>query len=156
MIPDILSYLQENFTKNLVAKEVAQKFNLCPFKFSRLFNQEVGIKFDFYIQQLRVNQAKSSLDNNFSIKRACYESGFQSESQFHKVFKKRVGLTPKEYKNAKIFDKEAIKNQLVDLMKEYCSGINNESVEWGVSFKTWLEINGHYVMVGHNKFKKIG
>lgn len=155
MIPDILTYLQENFTQNLVAKEVAKKFDLCPYKFSRLFNQETGTKFDLYIQSLRLDLAQKLINEGAQLKEACYSAGFQSESQFQRVFKQRLGVTPKEYKGARIFDKKEIKVELDVLMKEYARKLWEGYVGYGVSFRVWLEINNHYSMISRNKFKKL-
>lgn len=155
MISDILIYLQENFTQNLVAKEVARKFGLCPYKFSRLFNQETGTKFDLYIQNLRLSLAQKLINEGAQLKEACYSAGFQSESQFQRVFKQRLGVTPKEYRNGKILSKEEVQKDIDWLMREYVMGLNNGWVGWEVSFKTWLEINNHYSMISHNKFKKL-
>lgn len=155
MIPDILQYIQNNFTQNLVAKDIAKKFNLCRYKFSRLFKQETGAKFDLYVQNLRLNAAKKLIDEGKTLKETCYAAGFQSESSFNRAFKQRLGMTPKAYKNGKVFDQEEVQKDIEWLMREYVMGLNNGWVGWGVSFKDWLEINKHYAMIGENKFKKL-
>jgi AraC-like DNA-binding protein len=155
IIFEILEYVQQNFTSNLIAKEVALKFGLCRYKFSRLFNQETGTNFDLYIQRLRLKRARELLDSGIPIKQACFESGFQSEAQFFRVFKKNVGMTPKEYQKAQILSKKDIKENLDRLLEEYIEKTKKGYVGWGICFKDWLMFNNHYLMVGLNKFKKM-
>jgi AraC family transcriptional regulator of adaptative response / methylphosphotriester-DNA alkyltransferase methyltransferase len=125
IIFDILEYIQQNFTSNLIAKEVATKFGLCRYKFSRLFNQETGTNFDLHIQKLRLNRARELLDSGTSIKQTCFESGFQSEAQFFRVFKKNLGMTPKQYHNAQTIDKKDIEKDLDRLLEEYIENRND-------------------------------
>ena len=51
--------------------------------------------------------AKNLLINGMKVTEACFESGFESLSNFLKVFKAQTGQSPKEYQKKK---KETIKN----------------------------------------------
>jgi len=70
---------------------------------SQTINQLLGSNFSDYVNSYRIVDAKSMLDNqtepSLSIKEIMYEVGFNSRSVFNTVFKKKIGLTPSEYKN---------------------------------------------------------
>lgn len=154
VIPDIIQHLKENFTQNLLAQDIAKKFGLDKYKFSRLFKRETGTTFDLFVQRLRLSDACKRIDSGESLKSACYSSGFQSESQFQRVFKQRLGMTPKEYQKSKILNKEEIQGELTRLLSEYISHLSLGLI-WGVCFADWLEKNRHYKMIGAEKFKKL-
>lgn len=152
---EILDYLNNNYQKDLTAKEVARKFGLSIFTLSKKFNKQVGQKFDLYIQGLRLGEARKLIGQGTTLKEACYSAGFQSESQFCRVFKARLGMTPKQYKESQILDKKEIQGELDCLLAQYVEKIKSGHVGWGVSFVSWLEINNHYLLFGFNQFKKI-
>lgn len=154
-INPILAYLGENFRSKLSAGEIATKFKVDRFHFSRAFNKITRTTFQFYIQQLRLTEARKLIDQDKSLKEACYSAGFQSESQFYRVFKQKTGLTPKEYRDSHCFDKKDIRVELDELLIKYIEKIKSGHVGWGMSFITWLEINNHYLLADYNKFKKL-
>lgn len=52
-----------------------------------------------YINELRLNYASNLLlHTNTPILEICFDCGFQSVSYFYKVFKKKYGISPKEFK----------------------------------------------------------
>jgi AraC-like DNA-binding protein len=144
---EIIYYVNSHYTQNLSAKGVAKQFTICRFKFSKLFNQTTGTTFDLYVQKLRLAAATTYLELGIPIKQACYDSGFQSESQFFRVFKKNMGITPKEY---------ARKNKpapSVDyLISKYAKELANGDVKWNLSFADWLKKNELYSPEMHKEF----
>jgi len=64
---------------------------------SRLFHHATGLTFREYVTQVRIERAKSLLTHSGkSVTEIAYESGFQSLSQFHRVFRKVHGASPGE------------------------------------------------------------
>lgn len=62
---------------------------------SRLFHHATGLTFREYVAQVRIEHAKALLmQNGKGVTEIAYESGFQSLSQFHRVFRKAFGSTP--------------------------------------------------------------
>ncbi len=70
---------------------------------SLIINNIAGKSFTDYLNEMRVEQAKSlllDLDySNYTITSIGLESGFNSKSTFYTVFKKHTGYTPVEFKN---------------------------------------------------------
>jgi AraC-like DNA-binding protein len=62
---------------------------------SRLFHHATGLTFREYVTQVRVEHAKALLlQGAKGVTEIAYESGFQSLSQFHRVFRKAFGSAP--------------------------------------------------------------
>lgn len=62
---------------------------------SRMFHHATGLTFREYLAQVRIDHAKALLlHSGKGVTEIAYESGFQSLSQFHRVFRKAFGSTP--------------------------------------------------------------
>lgn len=87
------------FREKLTLADVAEMVQLSPSYFSRLFKQEMGTSFSEYLADLRLGEAKklllSTSQNMGEIGFAC---GFEDQSYFTKVFKKKFGITPNRYR----------------------------------------------------------
>jgi two-component system response regulator YesN len=80
----------------------AEKFNITPSYFSRLFHRSVGVPFKEYLTAVRLEYAKQLLaENVLPIIDVGYECGFNTPSQFYRAFKKESGMTPSEYRKKK-------------------------------------------------------
>jgi YesN/AraC family two-component response regulator len=94
-----LLYIQNHFTEKLSLNELAKMLNYSPNYLSNKFTQYTGISFKTYIMNLRFTFCLSLLKNSdFSISEICIQSGFEDFSNFMKYFKKRYGITPKQYR----------------------------------------------------------
>jgi len=62
---------------------------------SRMFHHATGLTFREYVAQVRIEHAKALLlSTSRGVTEIAYESGFQSLSQFHRVFRKAFSTTP--------------------------------------------------------------
>lgn len=100
-IARVMEWIKANYYTNLTIQEIAKEFGYNQDYLSSLFKKTTGVTFIQYINQTRVNMAKSLITNyDVSIKEAAYTCGFQDEKYFMKIFKKFEGMTPSEYKKA--------------------------------------------------------
>ena len=92
-------FIQESLAENLSLGKVAKAVDLTANYFSEKFKEAIGVKFVDYVAQLRVAKAKELLhDSNLPISTIAATTGFQSYSQFNRVFKKLSRKSPREYR----------------------------------------------------------
>ncbi|AQS56404.1 hypothetical protein B0W44_12175 [Novibacillus thermophilus] len=96
MIERAEAYIQEYYTSNIKAYEVADVINVSPNYFSYLFKQKTGKKFNEYVNQLRVEEAKSLLvETPFKVSEISEQVGFQEYKYFAEVFKSLLVSRPR-------------------------------------------------------------
>jgi len=93
-------YLELHFREQPKLSDVAREAGFSPTYFSELFKEVTGETYIEKLNSLRLEYACTLLSNNCSVSYACFESGFGSLSNFFTAFKKRYGVSPKEYAKA--------------------------------------------------------
>jgi AraC-like DNA-binding protein len=95
----ICLYLQGNFQSALTRESVASHFHLSPNHVSRLFRREGQIRFNDYVNLIRMNRAKFMLRNyNLPLKEIAAKCGYQDVAYFCRMFKKMNKETPTQYR----------------------------------------------------------
>lgn len=95
-------YITEHYTENLTLKGVAEEIGVSGGYLSTLFNQHLQCGFVDYLNKVRVDRACSYLEQNYLKNyEIAYKVGFNDEKYFSKVFKKIMGMSPKEYRLGK-------------------------------------------------------
>lgn len=85
---------------NLSVAGLAEQFGVSPSHLSRFFKQQMGIGLLDYIHRCRIDEAKTLMKNNPSIrvKEVADKTGFYNVSAFIRVFKKIEDITPGQYR----------------------------------------------------------
>jgi AraC-like DNA-binding protein len=92
--------MSENVSKNIDIKGIAVNLGISYSLFRRVFKEYTGYAPAHYFQELKLRKAKELLaETNHSIKEISYELNFSSYEYFLSFFKKKVGMTPLEYRN---------------------------------------------------------
>ncbi len=100
-IEKIMEYLNHNFSKNISLSEAAHIASMTDISFSRFFKLRTGRTFIDTVNDIRLGQASRMLiDTTHSITEVCYKCGFNNISNFNRIFKKKKGCTPKEFREA--------------------------------------------------------
>jgi len=95
-------YIDEHSREELSLTKVAKAVNMNANYLSENFNQVTGIKFVDYVAHVRFKNACDLLRNpRLRISEIAFAVGFQSLSQFNRVFKKFAGRSPTQYRAAK-------------------------------------------------------
>ncbi len=90
----------ENIQKNIDIKEIAANLGISYSLFRKVFKEYTGYAPANYFQELKLRKAKEFLsETNHSIKQIAYELNFSSYEYFLSFFKKKVSMTPMEYRN---------------------------------------------------------
>lgn len=94
----IYGYIHSNYHEHVDVNEVAARVGLSTSAFCRYFKRQTKMTFTDFVNQYRINQAKTMLLKDVTVTEACYDVGFQSLSYFNKLFNKLEGLGPMEFK----------------------------------------------------------
>ena len=90
-------YLDSVLTLRILAAEA----DLHPNKLSWMLNDQVGVSFNDYINNFRLEcfkqKALDPANQNFTLLGLAFESGFNSKSTFNDYFKKKTGTTPRKW-----------------------------------------------------------
>lgn len=103
VINKILQFTDEQFNNNdLSVSVIADELGYNSKYISHLFKEKMGISYSEYLRCFRVKYATSLFDNGIdSVKNVALLSGFSDPLYFSTVFKKIMGVSPKEYLNKK-------------------------------------------------------
>lgn len=94
-----ISYMTQNFRKEVSLEDVAKEVNINPYYFSKRFKEETGVNFIDYLTGIRIKKAKELLENpQLSIKEICIKAGYTDPNYFSRIFKKIENITPSEYR----------------------------------------------------------
>jgi AraC-like DNA-binding protein len=97
----ICLYIQENFHNAITRESIAHHFGLAPNHVSRLFRKEGFMRFNDYLNLVRVNRAKFMLQNyNMTLKEIAASCCYSDPAYFCRVFKKVCKVTPTEYRTS--------------------------------------------------------
>ena len=92
-------YMDENFRGNCGLAEIASHIHISPNYLHTLFTEQTGITPFTYVTEKRIELAKRMiLAGNNTLLEIALETGFSSQSHFNKIFKKKTGYTPAEYR----------------------------------------------------------
>jgi len=93
------SFINDHQSEDLSLGQVAQAVNMSAFYFCKTFKKSTGMTFTDYLARVRVEKVKNLLLNPHKrVSEAAYEAGFQSLSQFNRVFRKIAGESPSRYR----------------------------------------------------------
>lgn len=95
----ITSYINANFSKKITLDEIGRLTFFSPIYCDTVFKRDTGRSIIDYQLELRIDEAKKYLINgSFSLGQIAETVGFDDYNYFCRVFKKRTGSTPTEYK----------------------------------------------------------
>lgn len=98
-ISRMLQYLNENYTRQIFLKDLADKFYVNKNYASMLFKRHTGMTYSDYLNDLRLNHAKELLSTTaLSISEVAEQSGYADYFYFNKLFKKTFGITPAKFR----------------------------------------------------------
>ena len=96
-------YIEEHADEELSLTKVANVVNMNANYLSENFKQVTGTNFVEYVARIRFANACDLLRNpRLRISEIGFAAGFQSLSQFNRVFRKLAGKSPTQYRAAKL------------------------------------------------------
>ena len=92
-------YISKHQDEEISLNEVSKAVNMSAFYFCKTFKKSTGMTFTDYLSRVRVEKVKNLLLNPHKrISEVAYATGFQSLSQFNRVFRKITGESPTIYR----------------------------------------------------------
>ncbi len=99
-IATAINYINSNFKTQPTLNQIAEKVNLSPFHFQRLFTAWAGTSPKKFLQYISVAYAKKMLkEKQATLFETAYTTGLSGPSRLHDLFINIEGMTPAEYKN---------------------------------------------------------
>ncbi len=98
-IKSLLNWMKKSLHKNLSTSQLASKMKLQERSFVRRFKKALNTTPNQYLQNLRIEEAKSLLiSTSKSFDLITNDVGFDNESSFRRLFKRETSLNPGEYR----------------------------------------------------------
>jgi AraC-like DNA-binding protein len=95
----VYEYVMQNFQGKVSLEEAAQLSNLSVSAFSRFFKSRVNKSFSDFLTDVRISHACKLLhETDLNISEVSYDCGFFTLSNFNKLFKERMNMTPVQYR----------------------------------------------------------
>ncbi|WP_083963736.1 helix-turn-helix domain-containing protein [Spirochaeta cellobiosiphila] len=98
---DVMYYMDQNLNRKITLEDLASLVNLTPSRLSHLFKERTGRSPIDYFLRLKVDAACYLLESHDYVnKELATLFGFSDEYHFSKIFKKKTGISPKDYRQS--------------------------------------------------------
>lgn len=92
-------FMEEHFKEGVTIDAIAENHGISPRHFKRRFKKATGDSPLTYLQRLRIETAKELLEATPStVNEITWQVGYENSNSFRKLFRKHVGLSPREYR----------------------------------------------------------
>ena len=99
LVLQLQHWLQQNYSVSQTIADLAEKIQLSERTLLRRFHKATGFKPTEYVQSLRVGKAREALEfSTDSVNEIAWKVGYEDPGAFRKVFRKIIGLSPRDYR----------------------------------------------------------
>ena len=113
-------FIDKYFHEELSLTKIATPLNITANYLSEKFKRITGVRFVDYVARTRIEKARHLLQNsNLRISEIAFAVGFQSLSQFNRVFKKLTGKSPTAYRAARKTAQTSLIGNSANARQEY-------------------------------------
>jgi transcriptional regulator GlxA family with amidase domain len=98
-IAQLQHWVNDHLDADLSVHALAERANMSPRNFGRVFRRETGTTPGTYVEQLRVEAARRLLETtDLTVGAVARRVGIRHAETLHRVFRRRVGTTPESYR----------------------------------------------------------
>ncbi len=99
-IKNVRGYIEDNYQEDIALQDIAGNFGYSDVYFCKLFKQNFDMNFIAYLNEYRLDIAKKLLaDPEINIKDISVKAGYRDANYFTRLFKRKTGMTPSEYRS---------------------------------------------------------
>ena len=99
MISEAMTYLNHHYQSQKVLEDFCKQFHFTPQYISRRFKQETGVTIREYQQKIRMEKCCELLaGSDILISEVAQVAGYRDMKAFHKLFKRMLKMSPREYR----------------------------------------------------------
>lgn len=96
---EVIEYIVRHYREPLCLEDLSHKFGVSRYRVSRIFSNVIKTSFHEYVNMLRIGYAQKCLtETDLPILQIAFDSGFENQQSFNRVFKQKTGLTPLAYR----------------------------------------------------------
>ncbi len=107
LMMEILKYIDESYEEANLTK-LCETLHQQDYKICKLIKKNTGLTFKELVQEKRIEKAIELLKStDYAIEDIIRRVGYENDSYFYRIFKKKFGLSPKEYKKSNIINKDS-------------------------------------------------
>lgn len=132
LLSEVIDYLQKNYQKPNVQEMICRELGIGEKSLHRFLKSSVGMSVKDLVLNNKLNQSRHLLKyTDKPVALIAEECGFESENSFYRIFKQKLGMTPKAYRqngasfavNQKVQGYLSYNNREAEkLLKEYAKG----------------------------------
>lgn len=96
-VVDAKVFIDGHYSEKIDLDQISDRSSFSKYHFLRLFKNAFGLTPHQYLTEVRIEAAKKMLREDIAVNDVCFQVGFESIPSFINLFKKREGITPKEF-----------------------------------------------------------
>jgi AraC-like DNA-binding protein/ligand-binding sensor protein len=93
-----ISFIRQNYQRDITLQDVSEHVGLTPTYFSKLFGEEMAMSYTDYLNRVRIESAKLLMKEDLTLAEISQRAGFNDQSYFSKVFRKLEGQSPLKWR----------------------------------------------------------
>jgi len=95
----VQAWLDEHYSETVTVETLADRFNVSKRTIIRRFNSALDMPPNTYVQSIRIEAAQKLLEETErTVDVVMNDVGYDDASSFRRLFRKKTGLTPTEYR----------------------------------------------------------
>ena len=99
LVKQVQVWLEEHYAEDFTVDELADRFSVSKRTLIRRFNAALDMPPNTYVQSIRIEAAQKLLEEtDRTVDVVMNDVGYEDASSFRRLFRKKTGLTPTEYR----------------------------------------------------------
>jgi transcriptional regulator GlxA family with amidase domain len=108
-VRELQGWIIDHPTEDLSVEALAQRLSMSPRHFARVFLKEVGVTPASFVEQVRINVARSKIEQTkLPLKLISEQSGFGSDEHMRRAFQRLLKVSPQAYRERFQFEPDVI------------------------------------------------